>query len=234
MKIARLEPSSLIEWPGKLSAVVYTIGCGMRCHFCYNAELVLPDIYPAPIDEGQVIKTIKQRNSFLDAVAITGGDPLIQEDIEAFIAKIRSLGLFVKLDTNGLNDNRLAMLLARKAIDYVAIDYKAPISQYERYVGVKVDTKAITNSIKNIARHAKDYEVRTTVAPGMTKHDLYKIADELSSLEVKHYYLQHFISPSGSHMVNPKWKSRKAMTIREIKDVWGEIKMMFDRGGVRG
>ena len=103
MDIAYLLPTSLIDFPDKVAAVLFTAGCNFRCPFCHNPELVLPDRMQDLefIPDGSVLATLRSRKGFLDGIAITGGEPTIHEDLIDFIKRVRSLDYLVKLDTNG-------------------------------------------------------------------------------------------------------------------------------------
>lgn len=166
MKIAGLVRSSLIDYPGKVSAVIFTQGCNFRCGFCHNPDL-LSTQYPVPstqFDEREILDFLKTRVGKLDGVVITGGEPLVQLDIEDFIYKIRELGFAVKLDTNGSNPEKLRQLITKKLINYVAMDIKGSSAKYAQICAYP-NTKVIQQSVKTIMESGLDYEFRTTVLP---------------------------------------------------------------------
>lgn len=166
MKIAGLVRSSLIDYPGKVAAVVFTQGCNFRCGFCHNPDLVSPQ-FPEnskKFSENEIIDFLATRVGKLDGVVITGGEPLIQPDIEDFIFKIKKLGFRVKLDTNGSNPEKLSQLIAKKLIDYVAMDIKGSLAKYNEICAYP-NTKVIQRSINIIMKSGLDYEFRTTVLP---------------------------------------------------------------------
>ena len=90
MKIGGLQKTSLLDYPNKLSAIILTVGCNLRCPFCYNKQL-LYDESTEIINEGELILFLKKRKVKLEALSITGGEPLLQEDIANFIEKIKNI-----------------------------------------------------------------------------------------------------------------------------------------------
>lgn len=233
MKIAQLLPTTLIEYPGKVSALIYTVGCNFRCPFCHNSELVLPERMKTLrlIPENDILYFLRERQGFLDALAITGGEPTLQPDLEKFLRKVKDLGFLVKLDSNGSNPTILENVLRQGLADYVAMDVKAPWPKYEFITGVKLDLKKLKASIEVIKELAPDYEFRTTVAPSLTKGDLHEIAHEVNG--AKHYYLQEFQTYEDKDLIDPSWNKKKGLPKADLMEVWEGIKNMFGGGGVR-
>ncbi|MDD5606472.1 MAG: anaerobic ribonucleoside-triphosphate reductase activating protein [Candidatus Pacebacteria bacterium] len=193
MKIGGLQKITLIDYPQKLSAIIFTSTCPFRCFFCYNPELVLPEkIKDHPlISEKEIFDFLKQRKGLLQGVVITGGEPLMHKDIDLFIRKIKKLGYSIKLDTNGFNPGLLKKLINEKLIDYVAMDIKAPPEKYDKITCVKTNIKNIQKSIDILKSSCIDYEFRTTLIPGfLDKKDILKIARWIKG--AKKYYLQNF------------------------------------------
>ncbi len=233
MKIAQLLPTTLIEYPGKVSALIYTAGCNFRCPFCHNSELVLPQRIKELklIPEDDVLQFLRERQGFLDALAITGGEPTLQKDLPEFLRKVKDLGFLVKLDSNGSNPAILENVLRQGLADYVAMDVKAPWSKYEFIIGVKFDLGRLKASVEVIKEFAPDYEFRTTVAPTLTQEDLYEVAEVVKG--AKHYYLQEFQTYEDKDLIDPSWNKLKGLPKADLMEVWGEIKNMFGGGGVR-
>jgi pyruvate formate lyase activating enzyme len=135
------------------------------------------------------------------------------------------LGFLVKLDTNGTNPAVLTKLLQEKLLDYVALDIKAPFPRYFEYTGLREAgevVKAVQESLSVILRLAPDYEVRTTVAPGLSAPDLLDIAQSLKG--VKRYVLQPFLVPKEKRLVNEKWRTRSALGPIELRDLLLELR----------
>ncbi len=233
MKIAQLLPTTLIEYPGKVSALIYTAGCNFRCPFCHNSELVLPEQIKTLrlIPENDVLYFLRERQGFLDALAITGGEPTLHQDLPEFLRKVKDLGFLVKLDSNGSNPAMLETVLRRGLADYIAMDVKAPWPKYEGIIGVKMDLKKLKASIDVIKEFAPDYEFRTTVAPTLTQEDLYEIAEGVKG--ANHYYLQEFQTYEDKDLLDPLWNKKKGLPKADLIEVWEGIKNMFGSGGVR-
>ncbi|MBU1077298.1 MAG: anaerobic ribonucleoside-triphosphate reductase activating protein [Spirochaetes bacterium] len=163
MKIGGLLKFSLIDYPGKIAAVIFTQGCNFRCPFCHNSELVLSELYGTLYSEQNILKLFNSRKGFLEGVVITGGEPTIQEGLADFLKEIKRSGFSVKLDTNGSNPDVLNNLITRKLIDYIAMDIKAPFDKYDTVTDSDVNIDDIRSSIGIIESSGLEYEFRTTV-----------------------------------------------------------------------
>lgn len=183
--------TSLIEYPGRISSVVFFGGCNLYCPFCHNPELVRPDLLADEysLGEEEVIGLLSQRAGFVDGVCVTGGEPLLTPGLPAFLDRIRvETGLQVKLDTNGTLPDRLADALG--FVDYVAMDLKAAPARYPEATGGKAVFGDILKSAEMV-RSLPRYEFRTTLVPGLvTAEDL---PEMLSSIgRVRRFVLQRF------------------------------------------
>jgi pyruvate formate lyase activating enzyme len=191
MNISGFQKFSLIDYPGKISAVVFTQGCNFRCPYCHNPELF--ENKPGLIDEKIVLDFLKTRKNQLETVVITGGEPTLQPDLINFLEKVNKLGFLAKLDTNGTKPQIIQKALKLNLVDYIAMDIKGPINKYSEIVGVKVDTKNILKSIRLIRQKAPDYEFRTTVTrEQLAKNDIEKIGEMIKGS--KQYSLQKYVS----------------------------------------
>jgi len=232
MRIGAVQPMTLIDYPDRIAAVVFTVGCDFRCPFCHNPELVLPDLAPSRgPTAAEALDRLADRRGFLDGVVLTGGEPTLQSDLADFIEEVRLLGYLVKLDTNGSRPAALERILDRHLVDYVAMDIKGPRSRYGEFAGCPVDAAAIDRSIA-LVRRAPDGEFRTTVAPGMTGDDVERIADWIQG--DRRYMLQTFRAPAAKRLVDPTWGERSACSSVELAAVWARIAGRFPGGGVRG
>jgi len=164
-----LQKLSLIDYPGKLAAVVFTLGCNFRCGFCHNPELVLPALIKKQprIIVADFLKFLRVRRGKIDGVVVTGGEPTLHQDLPDFISQIKKLGFLVKLDTNGSQPKMLRMLLQRKLLDYIAMDIKSSFVRYVAACGVKCDLSAIKTSARLIQASGLPYQFRTTVVPNL-------------------------------------------------------------------
>ena len=198
MKIASLQKQSLIEYPKKLSAIIFIAGCNLRCQFCYVPHLVLPEKIREiePISEEEIFSFLEERKGFLDAVAISGGEPTINPELPEFIKKIKKMGYLVELETNGTNFKMLKDLVDQKLVDYVATDIKHKF-EFEKWYEITggVLTKELFENIKksiNFLLEGKvDYEFRTTLIKEFhKKEDIIEICKKIKKAKV--YYLQNY------------------------------------------
>ncbi|MDL1972748.1 MAG: anaerobic ribonucleoside-triphosphate reductase activating protein [Deltaproteobacteria bacterium] len=187
MKIGGFQRTSLIDYPGKICSIIFTIGCNFRCPYCYNHRLVLPERYVEPIPIEEVWSFLKRRKGKIDAVEFTGGEPTIQEDLIEKMSKVKEMGFLVKLDTNGSHPEIIEKCIKKGVVDYVAMDIKAPLERYSFVTGVSIDIERIKESI-NIIGQLPDYEFRTTLYPALSDKDFLEIFQLIKG--AKRYFLQ--------------------------------------------
>jgi pyruvate formate lyase activating enzyme len=193
MLIGGFQKFSLIDFPQKIAALIFTQGCPFLCHFCHNPELVLKNQFSSSIKESNILDFLKKRKNQLDAVVITGGEPAIQKDLIDFIKKIKDLNYLVKLDTNGIYPHVIKDLLNKNLIDYIAMDIKAPLEKYKLITQKNIDTNLIVESINLILSSYIDYEFRTTLVKNLHQfEDIEKITKLIKNAKL--YILQKFIS----------------------------------------
>jgi len=171
MKIGGIQKLSLVDYPDKTCAALFTIGCNMRCGYCHNPELVLPERYADTIPEEDILTFLSTRVGKLEGVTISGGEPTMHEDLPDFIRKVKALGFLIKLDSNGTNPAMLRLLFDEKLIDYIAMDIKGALRNYQTIVARPVDLDAITESIDLIKASGVDCEFRTTVVKSQISKD---------------------------------------------------------------
>lgn len=234
MIVGGVQWMTLLDYPDYIAATVFTAGCNFRCPFCHNPELVLPEFVSqssAGLDES-FFTELEARKGFLDAVVISGGEPTLQPDLPKILARIKSLGYLIKLDTNGSRPDLIHRILESGWVDFVAMDIKAPPDTYDELSGSSVDISAIEASIATIARLAPRYEFRTTVAPGLSQDDLIRIADWIESGQG--YWLQEFQVPVDKALVDEGYRDKTALRRDDLEAVWDRLRDRFDSGGVRG
>ncbi|KAF0158987.1 MAG: pyruvate formate lyase activating enzyme [Syntrophaceae bacterium] len=191
MKIGGLQKVSLIDYPGKISAIIFTQGCNFRCPYCHNPELVEQKLYRPCLSEKDILAFLTTRQGKLDAVTITGGEPTLQKDLIPFIKKIRNMGFAVKLDSNGSQPDVLASMIQERLLDFVALDVKAPIEKYQSVVQIPVAIDVIRESIRLVLKAKIQHEFRTTIlASLLTAKDILAIVREIAG--AKRYALQKF------------------------------------------
>lgn len=181
---------SLVDYPAHLAASVFVQGCNFSCPYCQNPDLV-PVHQDFNFSEEDILTLLPRRKDFIEAVVVTGGEPAIHMELPRFAARIKDLGLKVKLDTNGSNPDQLEDMLMMRLVDYVALDIKTSFKKYKLVSKLKNAEKIIGRSIYTTMLSTVPYEFRTTCVPG--------IVDEKDFLEIgeyvkgaKKYCLQQF------------------------------------------
>jgi pyruvate formate lyase activating enzyme len=212
MLIGGLQKTTLLDFPGKVAAIVFTKGCNYRCGYCHNPELISFE-QKAFMPESEIFEFLKKRRSMLDGLAITGGEPLLQPDLKDFIKRVRELGLAVKLDTNGSSPIKLKKLIDEGLLEYVAMDYKYPAEKYEQIIGVKIDGNIIRQTRDIIMNSGVDYEFRVTIVEDLFSDDILKeLSDELKG--AKKVALQKF---RPDVVYNKDFKKYKPTTQRFVE-----------------
>lgn len=184
---------TLLDFPGKVACTVFTGGCNFRCPFCHNALLVTELGQSERYSEEEILDFLQKRKGLLDGVAITGGEPLISDDILFFAEKVKKIGFAVKLDTNGSFPERLKRAVSECLVDYVAMDIKNSKEHYAETAGLSFFEMApIEESVDFLLQGNVDYEFRTTVVNGF--HTVESIKNAAQWIKgAKRYYLQSFI-----------------------------------------
>ncbi|MCR5137703.1 MAG: anaerobic ribonucleoside-triphosphate reductase activating protein [Oscillospiraceae bacterium] len=193
MFLAGLQKLSLLDYPGAVACTVFTCGCNLRCAFCHNAGLVLPDRMEGDAPGTQeVLDFLKKRQGILDGVCVTGGEPLLHAELPEFLRQVKELGYRVKLDTNGSFPDRLKELVKEKLVDKVAMDIKNGPSRYAETAGLpELDLRAFETSKDFLLGGTAEYEFRTTVVKGLhTEASLLEAAEWIRGAKV--WYLQQF------------------------------------------
>ncbi len=217
LKIGALQKTTITDYPGKVAATIYTAGCNMKCPFCNQKDLVfIPEKYRYIAPE-EILAYLNQRSGLLDGVVISGGEPLLQEELIPFIRQIKELGYAVKLDTNGTNNEKLGILLEEGLLDFVSLDMKNSADKYPLTCGLKSDVEykhPITESVGLLQEYKVEHEFKTTVVKEFhTVEDLIKIAKFIGS--DAHYVLQQFVS--SDTVIQPDLHAYTAEEMEEMK-----------------
>ncbi len=229
MRIGGFQPSSLLDYPDHLSAIVWTTGCPFRCPYCYNRDMVLGSGPLIPVED--VLGFLQQRRGRLEAVVVSGGEPLMQEDLGFFLQQVKDLGFLVKVDTNGMFPERLGGLLSEGLVDYVAMDVKAPLEKYSKVAGIDVPVTLIERSVRVVRECAPAYEFRTTVVPGLvTLSDVVGIGRWLEGSAC--YFLQQFkpVRPLMDASLEGAVPYPRAV----LEEMLGAVRPLVKRCGLRG
>lgn len=232
MLIGGLQKTTLIDYPDKIAATVFTVGCNFNCSFCHNPELVISEkIKKQPlIKEETFFDFLESRKKLLDAICITGGEPTIQNDLVDFARKIKEMGFLVKLDTNGSRPKVLARLFQKNLIDFTAMDIKSSLNKYCQVVSGQFKQQNILESIALIRNSGKAYEFRTTAIPGLVdKEDIKKIGQLLNGAE--RFALQQF--EIGKNL-NGLWRGVKLYSEDDLKEMVEIAQQYFCQVELRG
>ncbi len=193
MKIQGLQKLTLLDYPEKVACTVFFAGCNFRCPFCHNASLVINIPEETDTTEEAFFAFLKKRAGVLDGVCITGGEPLLQSEIEGFIRRVKELGYAVKLDTNGSYPEKLKYLVEEGIVDYVAMDIKNSLDAYGETAGIDDRYhEAIQESVTFLKEGKVEYEFRTTVTKNFhTAKRFEEIGKWLQGAD--RYFLQSFV-----------------------------------------
>lgn len=197
MIIAGLQKSTLIDFPGRIAAVVFTAGCNLRCGYCHNPEMVIPaqiiTNQSTHISEKIFYNFLDRRIGILDGISICGGEPTIHRDLMSFCREIKSRWFLVKLDTNGQNPQMLSELIDANLVDYFAMDIKHTWEKYPSLVWVQFDKTQYEKSISLIMNSWKEYEFRSTIIDEVhTGDDIREMSSYIAWAQS--YYLQNYRS----------------------------------------
>lgn len=242
---------TLQDYPGRVAAMCFTRSCQLRCPYCHNAELVLSNGQNSNVEGERLTLTflsyLEKRKCQLDGVVVSGGEPLLQDDIQGFLHNIKEMGLEVKLDTNGLLPNKLRELIDNGLVDYVALDYKNNRENLAETVGLsRSEHQTIADSYYNAWRASLNclrenrvpYELRTTVV-----RELHSIEVLLLMAESLHYgknsqerwFLQSFVrkGPIMCDYTNNKTKI-SAYSNEEMDEIRRELLRLVPGIQLRG
>jgi len=221
MRIGGFQKFSLIDYPGKICAIVFTQGCNFRCPYCHNPELVKPSLFGKTIPEEEILSFLEKRKEKLDAVEITGGEATLQKDLVDFIRRIKEMGYLVKLDTNGSNPEMLEIIINHGLVDYIAMDIKAPLEKYKEVTHSVISPEKIKRSIRIIMNSNIKYEFRTTVVKSqLSEEDIISIGKLIEGAEL--YILQKFIP---SKTLDPNFLNEKTYSDGEL----GSLKRKLEK-----
>ncbi len=192
LNIGGLQKLTLLDFPGRVAATIFTVGCNMRCPFCHNASLVTHPKDAGYITNEELFSFLKKRVGILDGICITGGEPTMQKDLPEFIENVKSFGYLVKLDTNGSNPEMLSALIDSSLIDYVALDIKNSREKYSLTTGGTNLLPKVEKSISVLSVGRVEYELRTTAVKGFHEtEDFDKIGQWIKG--TKKFFIQNFV-----------------------------------------
>ncbi len=231
MRIAGVQMNSMVDYPGCISAVLFTQGCNMDCFYCHNRTLLSPKATKL-YDPDAILVDLEKRKFLIDAVVLSGGEPTLQPDLPSYIRRMKELGFKIKLDTNGTHPLLLYGLIQDGLLDYVAMDIKAPMEKYRYICGTHVPMKAILKSIDILLAGSVDYEFRTTFVPQLDQEDIQKIAEGIRG--AKRYFLQQYKKPPGSKDFKDDRIASLPHPPADLLQMIQTIKILIPTGKTRG
>jgi anaerobic ribonucleoside-triphosphate reductase activating protein len=222
VEIKGLEKFASKDFPGYISSTVFLPGCNFRCPFCHNSDLVINPGRLPTIDLDFFLSYLDSRKGWLDGLCLSGGEPLLQEEIEVLAEVIKTRGFRLKIDTNGSFPERLENLIRKGLVDLIAMDIKGPLDKYPQIVRAKVDVAKINLSVEIIRNSGLEYLFRTTVVPGLIGVDeLLQIAEWLKGARV--FQLQQFVP---HNTIDPEYLKIKPFPAEQLYR-WAELLRPF-------
>ena len=192
LNIGGIQKLTLLDYPGKVACTLFTVGCNLRCPFCHNASLVTHPQDAGYVTDDELFSFLKKRVGVLDGICVTGGEPTLQKDLPEFLEKLKALGYYVKLDTNGTNPRLLKSLIDEGLVDYVAVDIKNSPEKYALTAGGIDVLDKVEQTVSLLLSSSVDYEFRTTVVKDLhDTGDFESIGKWISG--AKRYFLQGFV-----------------------------------------
>lgn len=230
VEIKGIEKFSSRDFPGHISSTIFFGGCTFRCPYCHNADLVLrPETIPSMTAEW-FLSYLDGRKGWLEAVCLTGGEPLLHEDLETVIRVVRERGLLVKIDTNGSFPDRLEALLALGLVDRVALDIKAPLERYREVTHSQIDVEKIVRSVDLLRSSGITHHFRTTVVPGLVgRDDVVRIGEWLRGEDL--YLIQQFVPQTT---IDPAFLEVKPFPRAELEAIAAAARPYFGEVRLEG
>ena len=225
MNVGGMQKNSLIDYPGKLSCVIFLSGCNFDCPYCHNPSLVRgTDQCPASLSGDGLYGFLKSRRDFLDGVVISGGEPTLEKNLVKLCEAIKGLGYSIKLDTNGSRPKDLNFLLEKGLVDYIAMDIKTDPSRYNPLISRGCNPDDIISSIETIMETAPDYEFRTTCVKGFVDREtiggIVKIIKNAKLYALQNFHRAEILHPDYFKDESPEFSGPELMAFKSIAEPW--------------
>jgi len=208
-------PFTMLDFPERTACIIWFSGCNMRCGYCHNPQIVKGK---GRHDIGSIFSFLEKRKHVLDGVVLSGGEATCYSGLVRFAEKIKKAGYAVKLDTNGTNPDLVAAMIARKRVDYIALDYKAPHGKFKTVTGV--DKFGLFSDTLDVLLHQNGvpYEIRTTVHTALLNE--IDIAVIIADLEQRGYrgtyYVQNFCGSSNRPILGELPQQKRLLNIERL------------------
>lgn len=217
-----IQKTSVIDYPSKISCILFVQGCNFRCPYCHNPQLVGPGQPQSPVFEQEVFAFLSERKTWIDGVVITGGEPTLQDDLFDFCKRIKDLGFSVKIDTNGSRPEVVQDLVSSRLVDYIAMDMKTDPDRYVPVIAEAVDPDRIRESARSILASGLDHEFRTTCIKSIVDADAVRAIGKIIK-GARRYVLQQVQYIDG-HVLNPRYfktndRHLDAAAISALRDI---------------
>ncbi len=211
-KTGGFQKNSFIDFPGKISAVIFFSGCNFKCPYCHNPELAMGKTVDAEhYDKNKILDFLSNRKKFLDGVVLSGGEPTLQKNLFSFCSNIKQMGFPVKLDTNGSRPDVIKKLIENNLIDYIAMDVKTDPFNYSPIIQEKSDPEELIKSINIIINSDIKHEFRTTcVKPFINMEIIENISKLIKGADL--YVIQQF---NNKKVLDPKFFNNKDYIIKD-------------------
>lgn len=224
MVFGGFQKSSLIDYPGKISCVLFLSGCNFDCPYCHNPNLARGNSTPCFSEAGGLYDFLEGRKAFLEGVVISGGEPTLENDLFSLCARIKDMGYPVKLDTNGSRPGVLKRLMEEDLLDYVAMDIKTDPSLYAPFIRGDSHPEDILESIEILMGSDLPYEFRTTcVKPIVNEETIGNIAGIIRGARLyalQGYHESEVLHPEFFQDVDPRYDDEEMMGLKAVADPW--------------
>ncbi len=225
MRVGGLQKNSMIDFPGKISCVLFLAGCNFNCPYCHNPELAkgCMDCLNFP-SESNFYDFLEKRRGFLDGVVISGGEPTLQKDLISLCEKIKTMGYPVKVDTNGSRPRVIKGLIEKGLVDYIAMDIKTDPLHYLSFIKRDCSPGDIVSSIRIIMESGLGYEFKTTcIKPLVSEEVVRNICHIIQGADL--YALQQFrntevLHPEFFKGSDCSYDDRELIRFRAIAEPW--------------
>lgn len=230
VEIKGLEKFAPKDFVGFISSTIFLGGCNFRCPFCHNSDLVLrPQVLPT-FTMDYFISYLDSRKGWLEGICVTGGEPLLHDDLEALLVPIKDRDLLVKIDTNGSFPSRLEKLIQKKLVDHIAMDVKAPLERYKEVTESNVKEEDIARSIDIIKNSGLEYIFRTTVVPDLVgPEDIRKISQMINGVKI--FQLQQFVP---QNTIDHRYLKKKPYSREEVQAIAKSVEHYFTEVRIEG
>lgn len=225
IQIGGLVSFTTIDYPGKLSAVLFLQGCPLRCPFCHNGALQPIDVQ-GTVSWQEAYDFLCRRKKLLDGVVFSGGEPLLQTHLKKAMMEVKELGYDIALHTSGVFPERFKEILP--LLSWVGLDFKAVPEHYDVASGTSSEFEMGKRTIETLDLLVESdipFEVRTTTDPRViTKEEVLRLAYFLKAKGVQEYALQEY-RPAENGLKEPTLEEIKSFYLDE--DFLDELKTIF-------